>query len=101
MHDWQEMAGAVCRKLVEKGQTRILQKIYEGVTSGWVLDVADDKSSIDHHLIHLVWRKFPRNRHSAEERRPTAVSTQTEKGSNAMLGLVGTSAGLTSLPRKI
>ncbi len=100
MYDWQEMASFVCRGLVEKGQTRILQRIYEGITSNWVLDVADDKSSIDHHLIHLVWRKFPRNRHSAEERRQTAMSTQTEEGSSAMLGLA-TSAGLSCPPRKI
>ncbi len=91
------MAGAVCRKLVEKGQTRILERIYEGVTSNWVLDVADDKSSINHQLIHLVWCKFPRNQHSTEERRPATVSTQTEEGSSALLGL-GTSAGLTRLP---
>ncbi len=88
------------RKLVDNGQTRILQRIYEGVTSNWVLDVADDKSSIDHHLIHLVWRKFPRNRHSVEGQRPTAVTTQTEEGSSAALGLSSTSAdaGLTRLP---
>ncbi len=85
------------RKLVENGQTRILQRIYEGVTSNWVLDIADDKSSIDHHLIHLVWRKFPRNRHSVEERRPTAVTTQTEEDLSASLG-PSTSARLTRLP---
>ncbi len=96
MH-WEEMASILGRKLVEDGQTRILQRIYEGVTSNWVLDIADDKSSIDHHLIHLVWRKFPRNRHSEGERRLTAATTQTEKGPNATLDL-GTSAGLTHLP---
>ncbi len=99
MLDWQEMAGEVCRKLVETGQTRILQRIHEGIMSNWILDVADEKSSIDHLLIHLVWRKFPRNRHSAEEQRQTAVSTQTKEGSSAELGL-GTSAGLTRLPRE-
>ncbi len=53
---------------------------------------------MDHLLIHLVWRKFPRNRHPTEDRRPT-VSTQTE-GSSALLGL-DTSAGLTRLSSKI
>ncbi len=101
MYDWQGMASVVARNLVENGQSRILQRIHEGISSNWVLDIADAKSSIDHHLIHLVWRKFPRNRHSAEERRPTAVSTQTEvEGSNALLGL-GASADLTGLPGKI
>ncbi len=91
------MASVVGRALVENGQTRILQRLYDGITSNWVLDVADDKGSINHQLIHLVWRKFPRNQHSTEERRPT-VSTQTEEGSDASWGL-GTSAGLTGLPR--
>ncbi len=102
MYDWAEMANEVGRKLVEKGQTRILQRIYDGVTSNWILDVADDKGSINHQLIHLIWRKFPRNQHSAEERRPTAVSTQTEEeSSNALLRLgVGTSADLTGLSKK-
>ncbi len=109
MFDWEKMASVVARRLVEDGQTRILQRIYEGVTSNWDLDVADDKSSKDHSLIHLVWRKFPRNRHPSEERRSTAVSTQTEEGSSAMLGSeegssamlgLGTTAGLTRLPLK-
>ncbi len=68
MHDWEMMASVVARKLVEDGQSRILQRIYEGVTSDWYLDVSDAKSSKDHSLIHLVWRKFPRNRHTAEVR---------------------------------
>ncbi len=96
MYGWEEMASVVGRKLVEKGQTRILQRIYEGVTSNWVLDVANDKRSISHQLIRLVWRKFP---HTAEERRPT-VSTQTEEASSAILGLAA-SADLTGLPRHI
>ncbi len=109
MYDWEKMASVVARRLVEDGQTRILQRIYEGVTSNWDLDVADDKSSKDHSLIHLVWRKFPRNRHPSEERRSTAVSTQTEEGSSATLGSeegssamlgLATSAGLTRLPLK-
>ncbi len=99
MYDWQKMASVVARKLVENGQTRILKRIHEGVTSNWVLDVADDKSSINHQLIHLVWRKFPRNQHSTEERRPTTVSTQTDgqkdQDSSAVLGLgLDTSADL-------
>ncbi len=84
MHDWEKMASVVARKLVENGQTRILQRIYDGITSNWDLDVADDKSSMDHLLIHLVWRKFPRNRHPTEERRSMAVSTQTEEGSKSL-----------------
>ncbi len=85
MCDWEEMSSVVGRKLVENGQTRILQRIYDGVTSNWVLDDADDKGSINHQLIHLVRRKFPRNRHPTEDR-PT-VSTQTEEGSSASLCL--------------
>ncbi len=88
------------RKLAENGQTRILQRIYEGVTSNWDLDIADEKSSMDHLLIHLVWRKFPRNRRPTAERQPTAVSTQTGEGSSAVLGL-GTSAGLSRPSGKI
>ncbi len=98
---WEEMASVVARTLVENGQTRILQRIHEGLTSNWVLDIADAKSSIDHHLIHLVWRKFPRNRHTAEERRQTDVSTQIEKDSSAELGCLGSSAGLTRPSKKI
>ncbi len=106
MYNWQKMASDVCRGLVENGQSRILQRIHEGISSDWVLDIADAKSSIDHHLIHLVWRKFPRNRHSAEERRLTAVSTQTveqtAQDSSAVLGLGrDTSAVLCRPPRKI
>ncbi len=86
MYEWEEKASIVARKLVENGQTRILQRIYDGVTSNWVLDVADDKGSMDHQLIHLVWRKFPRNRHPTEDRHST-VSTQTEEASSATLGL--------------
>ncbi len=84
MYDWQKIGSDVCRGLVENGQSRILQRIHEGITSNWFLDVADAKSSTDHHLIHLVWRKFPRNRHTAEERRLTAVFTQTEEGSKSL-----------------
>ncbi len=94
MHDWEEMASVVGRKLVENGQTRILQRIYDGITSNWVLDVADDKGSMNHLLIHLVWRKFPRNRHPTEDR--STVPTQTEEGSSASLGL-DASADLTGL----
>ncbi len=101
MYDYEAMASVVGKKLVENGQTRILQRIYDGVTSNWALDVADDKASINHQLIHLVWRKFPRNQHPSEERRPTAVSsTQTEEGSSPVLGL-DSSAGLSRPPRKI
>ncbi len=98
MHDWEDMASIVGRKLVENGKSRILQRIYDGITSNWVLDVADDKGSLDHLLIHLVWRKFPRNRHLTEEQQPT-VSTQTEEASSPTLGLAA-SADLTGLPPK-
>ncbi len=95
MHDWEEMASIVGRNLVAIGQTRILQRIYDGVTSNWTLDTADDKGSMEHLLIHLVWRKFPRNRHPTEDQQPT-VSTQTEEASSPTLGLA-TSAVLTGL----
>ncbi|MCP3662717.1 MAG: hypothetical protein GY696_09510 [Gammaproteobacteria bacterium] len=50
-------------------------------------------------IFTAVWRKFPRNQRTAEERRPT-MSTQTEESSSAVLGLAA-SADLTGLPRKI
>ncbi len=96
MSNWEEMAKVVASKLVKNGQTRILQRIYDGITSNWVLDIADDKGSIDHLLIHLVWRKFPRNRHLTEDR--STVQTQTE-GSSASLGL-DESSDLTGLQPK-
>ncbi len=99
MHDWEQMASFVARKLVENGQTRILQRIYEGMTSDWILDVADGKSSMEHQLIHLVWRKFPRNQHSMEDLHPT-VSTQTEEASSSSLGLAA-GADLTGLMPKL
>ncbi len=43
MNDWAEMAIVVGRKLVENGQIRILQRIYDGVTSDFSLDVADSR----------------------------------------------------------
>ncbi len=92
------MASFVARKLVENGQTRILQRIYEGITSDWPLAVSDAKSSTEHQLIHLVWRKFPRNHHFMEDLHPT-VSTQTEEASGSSLGLAA-SADLTGpLPK--
>ncbi len=99
IREWEQMASVITRKLVENGQTRILQRIYEGITSDFVLDVADGKSSMDHQLIHLVWRKFPRNRHSMEGLHLT-VSTQTEEASSSSLGSAA-SAELTGLLPKL
>ncbi len=74
------MAEIVGRKLVENGQERILHRIFDGVTSDFVLDVADSKQSQEHQLIHLVWRKFPRNRRPPMDGQKTIIShsTQTE-----------------------
>ncbi len=83
MYDWVEMAAVVGRKLVENGQNRILQRIYDGVTSDLFLDVSDFKESDNHKLLHLVWRKFPRNRHATEGQRTIkSLSTQTVEGSS-------------------
>ncbi len=99
MYAWAEMATAVGRKSVENGQTRILQRICDGVTSDFFLDIVDYKESDHHKLLHLVWRKFPRNQHSTEGQRTTAtLSTQTEEASSAGLGLAP-SADLTSISR--
>ncbi len=73
------MAEIVGRILVENGQERILHRIYDGVTSNLILDVADSKQSQEHQLIHLVWRRFPRNRTVMEGPKTTCpISTQTE-----------------------
>ncbi len=73
------MAEIVGRILVENGQERILHRIYDGLTSNLILDVADSKQSQEHQLIHLVWRKFPRNRYAVEGPKTTSPSsTQTE-----------------------
>ncbi len=73
------MAEIVGRKLVENGQERILHRIFDGLTSNFVLDVADSKQSQEHQLIHLVWRRFPRNRTAVEGPKTTCpISTQTE-----------------------
>ncbi|MCP3661424.1 MAG: hypothetical protein GY696_02845, partial [Gammaproteobacteria bacterium] len=77
MHDWKEMAEFVGKQLVENGQEKILHRIFDGLTSNFVLDVADFKESQEHQLIHLVWRRFPRNR-SAVEGLMTTCPTQTE-----------------------
>ncbi len=69
------------RKLVENGQERILQRIFDGVNSNLVLDVSDFKES-DNHKLHLVWRKFPRNKCSTEGLKMSiSDSTQTNDGS--------------------
>ncbi len=81
MFDWEKMAAVVARKLVEKGQTRILQRIYDGVTSDMLLDTWDYKESDNHQMLHLVWRKFPRNRRVGMDGQKTNIShsTQTEE----------------------
>ncbi len=73
------MAELVGRKLVENGQQRILQRLFEGVTSDMILDVSDSKDSQEHKLIHLVWRKFPRNRPIDEQKTIISHSTLTEE----------------------
>ncbi len=78
MYDWEEMASVVGRKLVEKGQTRILQRIYDGVTSDLLLDTWDYKESDNHQLLHLVWRKFPRNRRPPMDGQKTIISHSTQ-----------------------
>ncbi len=79
MHDWMEMAEIVGRKLVENGQERILQRIFDGVNSNLVLDTSDFKESDSHKLLHLVWRKYPRNRPPTEgQKMIISHSTLTE-----------------------
>ncbi len=56
------MAEDVGLKLVENDQKRILQQLFDSVTSNLYLDVPDFKESDNHKLLHLVWRKFTRNR---------------------------------------
>ncbi len=71
---------------MENGQKRILKRIYDGVTSDLFLDVSDFKESDSHKTLHLVWRKFPRNRHSTEGQTTTmTLSTQTDKVPSAVL----------------
>ncbi len=71
------------------------------LTSDLFLDVLDFKESDNYKLLHLVWRKFPRNRHSTEGQRTTAtLSTQMEEASNAPL-VLASSADLISFSRKI
>ncbi len=80
MYDWNEMAEFVGRKLVENGQERILQRIFDGVNSIFVLDISDFKESDNHKLLHLVWRKSPRNKSSTEGLKTTiSDSTQTNE----------------------
>ncbi len=75
-----EMAEIVGRKLLENGQKRILQRIFDGVNSNFVLDISDFKESHEHKLLHLVWRKFPRNKSSSEGLKTTiSDSTQTNE----------------------
>ncbi len=91
MYDWAEMAAVVGRKLVENGQTRILQRIYEGVTSDLLLDTWDYKESDNHQLLHLVWRKFPRNRRPPMDGKKTIISHSTQTEEVSGIGLNKTS----------
>ncbi len=80
------MAEIVGRKLVDNGQERILHRIYDGLTSDFILDVADSKQSQEHQLIHLVWRRIPRNRSAVQWPKTTCPgSTQTEADFNVDL----------------
>ncbi len=86
MYDWNEMAVLVGKKLVENGQERILQRVFDRVSSGLCLDVSNFKESSSHKLLHLVWRKYPRNGNSHEGTTTTDSSlTQTEEHSSAGL----------------
>ncbi len=80
MGDWMEMAEVVGRKLVENGQEKILQRIFDGVNSNFVLDSFDFKESHHHQLLHLVWRRFPRNGcPTGVQKTTTSDSTQTDE----------------------
>ncbi len=80
MYDWSEMAEIVARKLVENRQERILQRIFDDVTSNLILDVSDFKGSDEHKLLHLVWRKLPRNKRAIDGQKTNIPnSMQTDK----------------------
>ncbi len=81
MYNWMEMAAVVGKKFVENGQERILKRIHEGVTSNFFLDTSDFKESNEHLLLHLVWRKFPRNRCPTKGPRSSSHATQTDEKS--------------------
>ncbi len=86
MGDWMEMADVVGRKLVETGQERILQRIFNGVNSNFVLDIADFKESHHHKLLHLVWRRFRRNGcPTGVQKTTTSDSMQTDEGMEGLL----------------
>ncbi len=77
------MAEIVMKELVENGHERILQRLYDGVTSNLTLDVSDYKESDEHKLLHLVWRKYPRKRSLAYGQKPiTSNSNQTTEMMN-------------------
>ena len=65
MDVWMSVGGVIGQKLTEIGQERMFNHLHEAVLSGLTLDVADFKESMDHKLIHLVWRKVPRNTDSS------------------------------------
>jgi len=61
MADWMSVACDIGRYFVEIGEERMLRRLHEAVTSGLTFDIGDFKESRDHKLVHMVWRKEPRN----------------------------------------
>jgi len=61
MADWMSVAHDIGRRFVEIGEERILNHLHGALMSGLTFDVGDYKDSRDHRLLHLVWRKEPRN----------------------------------------
>jgi len=59
----------IATELAENLPKNLLFSLAQGMTSGLTLDVCDTKISMEHHLIHLVWRKIPRKDSDAEEGR--------------------------------
>ncbi len=96
------MAEIVARKLVGNGQERILQRIYDGVTSDLTLDVSDYKESDEHKLLHLVWRKFPRKRSAYGQKMNTSnsiqITTETTNFSSPILTTVDPNERLLTTP---
>ena len=62
MDVWMSVGGVIGQKLAEIGEERMFKHLHEAVLSGLTLDVADFKESMAHKLIHMVWRKKPRNK---------------------------------------
>jgi len=60
----------IATKLAENLPGDLMFSLAQGIASGFTLDVCDTKKSMEHHLIHLVWRKTPRKDLVVEESRP-------------------------------